>query len=83
MLDTATTLDVLAIPMPVLPATDVLVQKLLSLHEHHCDFAKLLPASRSVREQIDWAAVRNTTAHNDFAAAFLFLVDRLGIAECD
>jgi hypothetical protein len=36
-------------------------------------------AVRAVREQVDWAAVRADTAHNDFAAAFLVLTDRLEI----
>ena len=71
--------DVLAIAMPVLSATVVMCQKLKSLHEHYCNFAALLPATRAVREQVDWAAVRDATADNEFAAAFLFLVERLGI----
>jgi len=40
---------------------------------------ELLPATRAVREQVDWAVVRDATADNDFATAFLFLVERLGI----
>ncbi|MGV0769510.1 hypothetical protein [Mycobacterium syngnathidarum] len=71
--------DVLAIRMPVLLPTLVVSEKLRSLNEHHCDFAALLPAARAVREQVDWDAVRVATADNDFAAAFLMLVDRLGI----
>lgn len=71
--------EVLAIAMPVLSATVVTCQRLKSLHEHHCNFADLLPATRAVREQVDWAVVRDATADNDFAAAFLFLVERLGI----
>jgi hypothetical protein len=77
----ANTVDVLAIPMPVLPPTIILTQKLKSLHEHHCDFAKLLPAARAVRERVDWSALRAETKDNDFAIAFLFLLDRLGITE--
>jgi hypothetical protein len=38
-----------------------------------------MPAVRAVREQVDWDRVRSATAGNDFAAAFLFLTDRLGI----
>jgi hypothetical protein len=34
-----------------------------------------------VREQLDWAQLRAETADNDFAAAFLFLADRLGLTE--
>jgi Uncharacterised nucleotidyltransferase len=71
--------EVLAIEMPVLPPTHVVAEKLSSLHEHHCDFAALIPAVRAVREQVNWNQVRSDTADNDFAAAFLFLTDRLGI----
>jgi hypothetical protein len=71
--------EVLAITMPVLPPTLVVTEKLSSLSEHHCDFASLMPAVRAVREQVDWDRVRSATAGNGFAAAFLFLTDRLGI----
>jgi Nucleotidyl transferase of unknown function (DUF2204) len=71
--------EVLAIEMPVLPPTHVVSEKLCSLHEHHCDFASLLPGVRAVREQVDWDRVRAETANNDFAVAFLVLTDRLGI----
>lgn len=71
--------DVLAITMPVLPPTTVLVQKLRSLGEHHCDFAKLLPAVRAIRERLDWDHIRSATADNDYAFAFLVLADRLGV----
>jgi hypothetical protein len=40
----------------------------------------LLPAARAVREQVDWDRVRARTADNDFAVAFLVLVERLGIS---
>ncbi|MDH6197946.1 hypothetical protein M2272_004602 [Mycobacterium frederiksbergense] len=78
-LRSAEVFDVLAIRMPVLPPTLVVSEKLQSLNEHHCDFAALLPAVRGVREQVDWDAVRAATADNDFAAAFLMLIERLGI----
>ncbi|MBV9512576.1 MAG: hypothetical protein JO280_00815, partial [Mycobacteriaceae bacterium] len=79
MIGTADVLDVLAIRMPVLTATHVVTEKLCSLNEHRCDFASLLPPVRAVREQVDWDRVRADTSHNDFAAAFLCLTDRLGI----
>jgi hypothetical protein len=79
MIASAEELDVLAIRMRVLPPTHVLIEKLNSLNEHHCDFGALLPAIRAVREQVDWERVRTATAENDFAAAFLVLSDRLGI----
>jgi hypothetical protein len=72
-------LDVLAIRMPVLSPTDVVTEKLCSLNEHHCDFAPLLLGVRAVREQVDWQRVRQDSAGNDFAVAFLVLTDRLGI----
>jgi hypothetical protein len=77
MLDCAEGRDVLAITMPVLPPTIVMIQKLRSLNEHHCDFAKLLPAVRAVRERLDWDRIRAQTADNDYAVAFLTLADRL------
>jgi hypothetical protein len=80
LIASATRRDVLAIPMPVLAPTVVFTQKLKSLHEHHCNFAALLPPARAVREQVDWSAVREATADKGFAAAFLFLTDRLGIS---
>lgn len=73
------TRDVLAIRMPVLTPTQVVIQKLCALQEHYCDFTPLLPAVRAVREQVDWEQVRASTDGNDFATAFLLLVDRLGI----
>jgi len=79
MLDCAEQRDVLAIAMPVLPPTMVVIQKLCSLTEHHCDFAKLLPPVRAVRERLDWERIRSRTAENDYAVAFLVLADRLGL----
>lgn len=80
LLASAEEYEVLAIRMPVLPPTEMVRVKLRSLSEHHCDFAALLPAVRAVRERVDWARVRATTADNDFAVAFLVLADRLGIS---
>ena len=79
MLDCAEGRDVLAITMPVLPPTMVMIQKLRSLGEHHCDFARLLPAVRAVRERLDWDRIRAQTADNDYAVAFLVLAVRLGL----
>jgi hypothetical protein len=65
---------------PVAPATDVLVQKLLVLGPHHCDYTWVLPAARALREQVDWAQLAERTAHSPYAEAFLLLAQRLGIA---
>ena len=79
LLDRAEDLSVLSVQMPVLTATDLMACKLNALDEHQCDFARLLPVARSVREQVDWAAVQDASGHNDFAVAFLVLLDRLGV----
>src|SRR5262249_48699083 len=81
VLDRAERRDVLAIAMPVLPPTVVLIQKLRALNEHHCDFAKLLPAARAVRERLDWDDIKKETDDNDYAAAFLVLVERLRLTD--
>jgi len=81
LIDTAQLHDVLAVAMPVLSPTEVMTQKLRALHEHHCDFATLLPVVRAVREQLDWPALRKKTSQNPFAAAFLSVCDSLGISE--
>jgi hypothetical protein len=57
----------------------VVIQKLRSLNEHHCDFARLLPAVRAVRERLNWQRIKSQTADNDYAVAFLVLADRLGL----
>jgi hypothetical protein len=78
-LDHAVQQEVLAINMPVLPPTMVLIQQLRALNEHHCDFAKLLPAVRAVRERLEWKSIKTRTTDNDCAVAFLVLADRLGL----
>ncbi|WAJ47603.1 nucleotidyltransferase [Mycobacterium sp. Aquia_216] len=78
-LDRAEQREVLAISMPVLPPTMVLTQKLRALNQHHCDFAKLLPGVRAIREHLDWDRIIKDTDANDYAAAFLVLAERLGL----
>jgi len=75
----AEVLPVLSVQMPVLTATDTVVTKLLTLEEHYCDFGRLLPVARALREQVDWATVAGEVAENDFAVVFLILLERLGI----
>ena len=79
LVERAQTLPVLSIHMPVLTATDILVTKLAALDEHYCDFSRMLPVARALREQVDWAQVRRSVADNDFAVVFLDLLDRLGV----
>jgi predicted nucleotidyltransferase len=80
VLERSEVIEVLSIRMPVLGATDLIASKLQVLSEHYCDFGELLPAVRAVREQLDWDRLREETAGNDFAVAFLFLTDRLAIS---
>jgi hypothetical protein len=72
-------LSVEAITMPVASATQLMIHKLLSYTQHHCDFATGLPIARSLRELIDWDRVRRETAKSPYAEAFLVLLDRLDV----
>ena len=75
--------EVLGVKIPVLAASTIVTTKLLSLSEHYCDFASLLPVVRAVREQLDWPEIQRATEGHPFAEAFLVLLDRLAIAELD
>ncbi len=79
LIDRADVLPVLSVQMPVLTATDVVVTKLMALDEHYCDFGRMLPVARALREQVDWAVVEREVAGNDFAVVFLQLLGRLGV----
>jgi len=77
LLARATAVEVDSVEMPVLSATDLVVDKLLALDERYCDFATLFPLVRAIREQVDWTEVRSRTADNPFAVAFLRLTEEL------
>lgn len=77
--DDVDVLEVESVQMPVLGATSLVTDKLNALDERSCDLGKVLPAARAVREQVDWDAVAEATAGNDFAVATLFLLRRLGV----
>jgi len=81
LLERAEMLEVLAVRMPVLSATDVLSSKLRVLGEHYCDFGRLLPLTRALREQIDWGRVRDEVSYSPYARAFLHLLEDLRIVE--
>jgi len=80
MLARSDELPVGSVRMPVLPATDLLVNKLLAFSEHYCDFASVLPLARALREQIDWDSAQDESTSSPYAEAFLLLCARLGIA---
>jgi Nucleotidyl transferase of unknown function (DUF2204) len=71
--------NVHGMPLPVLAADVVLVSKLLALNEHHLDFEGLLAMARAVREQVDWASVREKTSESPYARGFLTLAQELDI----
>jgi hypothetical protein len=79
LIERADRMPVLSVEMPVLAATDIVITKLMTLDEHYCDFARLLPVARALREQVDWVRVHRDVESNDFAAVFLLLLGRLGI----
>lgn len=71
--------EVLGLRMPVLPPMDIVVAKLESLTERHCDFEGLLAGVRATREQLDWDVLHDLADGRPFVEAFLLLADRLGI----
>jgi hypothetical protein len=81
VVEDANEIEVVSVQMPVLSATELLVQKLMAMDEHYCDFGRLLPVARALREQVDWQRVRGQVTENDFAVAFLFLLGRLEIID--
>ncbi len=71
--------EVAAMRVPLATLEDILSQKLLALTEQEPDFTEELEIARSLREQIDWEAVRTRTDRSPFAKAFFTLVEELGI----
>ena len=80
LLERAVETEVLSIHMPVLSATDLLAGKMVALSEHACDYGKVLPSARALREQVDWDELRAVVTGNPYAEAFLLLAQRLRIA---
>jgi hypothetical protein len=79
LLGRAEDLSVQSVHLPVLAVDDVLVSKLCALDEHALDLAGPLAIGRALREQVDWAAVRERTAHSPYARAFLTLLEQLDV----
>jgi predicted nucleotidyltransferase len=80
LLERADELEVYAIRMRVMSATDVLVTKLLALKEHEVDYDSVLEVARALREQVEWDDLRERTAHSPYAKAFFTLAEELEIA---
>ena len=80
LFERSTKLDVLGVPIHVMLVEDVLVARLLALHEHYLDLEPLVDIARSAREQIDWDSLRRRTESSPYARAFLVIVEGLGIS---
>jgi hypothetical protein len=72
-------LSVMAMDVDVMDLDDILITKLMALDEHSADYGDLILITRSLREQIDWARLREETAASPFAVAFFALADGLDI----
>ena len=81
LLSRAEELDVAAVRMPVVDATDLVLSWLRAFSEHHADFAMTLMHVRPLREQVDWECVRAEVGDSPFAAAFLVLLERLQVLQ--
>lgn len=72
-------MSVEAMQIRVMDLDDILVTKLFALDEHSADYRDLILITRSLREQIDWAQLRERTASSPFARAFFTLAEGLEI----
>jgi hypothetical protein len=79
VIERAQDLTVDAVPMRVIAIDDVIASKLCAFDEHELDFTAPLAIARALREQIDWAVVRERTAHSPHARGFLALLEELGV----
>jgi hypothetical protein len=72
-------MSVEAMEIRVMDLDDILTTKLLAIDEHCADYRDLILITRSLREQIDWAQLRERTAASPFANAFFTLAEGLEI----
>jgi putative nucleotidyltransferase-like protein len=79
VIDRGDELSVMAMHMRVMDLDDILITKLFALDEHSADYRDLILITRSLREQIDWARLREATSSSPFAVAFFALADGLEI----
>jgi hypothetical protein len=73
-------INVFGVEVHVMALEDVLATKLLALGEHDLNYEHLVQIARSLREQIDWEALRSRTEHSPYARAFFTLAEGLQIA---
>ncbi len=77
----ATDAEVSAQTVRIASIDDVLVTKLLAITEQEPDYRPILEVARALREQVDWADVRDRTSSSPFARAFFTMAEGLGIVE--
>ena len=75
----ATPMDVMAQPLLVASASDILASKILALTEQDPSIRPVLEIARTLREQVDWPFLRSQVGETPFGAAMLTLIERLGI----
>ncbi|MFI0508656.1 hypothetical protein RKD19_000736 [Streptomyces canus] len=81
LLARADELSVDSVFMPVLSPTDLLHSLLSAFSEHHCDFGAVLPIARTLREKVDWDAVRRGCGDAPMPDAFFYFLERLEVIE--
>lgn len=79
LLDRADELSVDSVFMPVLSPTDLLHSLVSAFSEHHCDFGAVLPIARTLREKVDWDAVRQDCGDAPMPDAFFYFLERLEV----
>ncbi|WP_327047494.1 nucleotidyltransferase family protein [Microbispora sp. NBC_01189] len=79
MLARAEPINVAALSLPVLEATDLVISWIMPLSEHVCDYGSLLPMVRAMREQVDWDRVASVVAPSPYASTFVTLLEKLRI----
>jgi Uncharacterised nucleotidyltransferase len=83
LFESADTISVLSIQMPVMRLEDVFATKLMSLTDHYLDYEGLLKLVRAVREQVNWDEVRQRTRSSPYARAFFALLDELNVVPAE
>lgn len=79
LLERAQELSVDSVFMPVLSPTDLVHSLLAAFSEHHCDFGAVLPIARTLRERVDWDALRRACGGEPMPDAFFYLLERLEV----
>jgi hypothetical protein len=79
ILERAERMRVASLDVPVAQMEDVLTPKLLAFDEHYLDYTGALRVSRALREQIDWALLREKTCDSPYARGFFALLEALDI----